>query len=252
MFLCSEEKGFNFSVSRSIGYNWQIDYIDGRLTSQFVNSTWTGNTSNSVEQVFLSLYPKLNANITFYEHKNEYLDDIFLLPFGKCLEVKDFSKALYIGTKEPLKVYLTDPFRQSHYRLEKNAMTGDPISLSNKKKNVFESLYYEIEVVIENKRKSKTTCRDYEKPNDFADCVDTAMKKKMKKMLNCVPPWLFGNKPDSDNEICSSDISFSTEEQRESIRTFMGNVSEQIYFVNKESRNNSFKQKHKINDISCP
>ena len=193
--------------------------------------------------MFQTLYPKFNANINFYEHKDEYLDEIFLLPFGWCLEVKDFSKVLYIGTKEPTKVYLTDPFRQSYYRIEKNAMTSDPISLSNKKEDIFESLYYEIEVVIENKRKSKTTCRDYEKPNDFADCVDTAMKKRMKEMLNCIPPWLFINKPNLDNEICSSDISFSTEEQRGRVGTVLGNVSEQIFFVNKESRNSRYIRK---------
>ena len=236
VFLCSAGKGFNFSASRPIGYTWQYDYIKGRLPTQPENITWTGNASNSVEEVFQSLYPKLNANITFYEQTNEYLDEIFLLPFGWCLEVKDISNILYVGTRDPMKVYLTDPFRQSYYRLEKNAMRGDPVPLSNKKKDLYEALYYEVDVVIENKRKDKTTCRDYEKPNDFADCVHTAMKKKMKEMLNCIPLWLFGKQPYSDNEICSSNLTFSTEEQRDSVIKFIGNVAEQIYFVNKESR----------------
>ena len=213
-----------------------MEYLEGKLQTQSENITWTGNTSNSVEQVFQAVYPRLNANITFFEQNNEYLDPIFLLPLGWCLEVKDISKILYIGSREPMKIYLADPFRQSYYRLEKNAMGGDPIPLYNKKKDIYEALYYKVDVVIENKRKDKTTCKEYEKPNDFADCVDTAMKKKMKEMLKCIPPWLFGKQPYSDNEICSSNVTFSTEKQKDSAIKFLVNVVEQIYFVNKESR----------------
>ncbi len=47
----------------------------------------------------------------------------------------------------------------------------------NKKEGVFESLYYEVQVVLNKKRKSKSNCKDYEKPNDFADCVEKALKE---------------------------------------------------------------------------
>ncbi len=58
-----------------------------------------------------------------------------------------------------------------------NFFSGDPIKISNKKEGVYESLYYEVQVVLNKKRKSKSDCVDYENANDFAECVDRALKE---------------------------------------------------------------------------
>ena len=53
----------------------------------------------------------------------------------------------------------------------------------------------------------------------------------MKEKLKCIPPWVFVNKPDTNNEMCTSDINFQNQAERVDVNNFLGNVSQQIYFV---------------------
>ena len=71
------------------------------------------------------------------------------------------------------------------------------IQISLLKEGVFESLYFEVGISLSKKRKSKTMCRDYETTEEYANCVDTALKAKLLGTLGCIPPWVFINRMDT-------------------------------------------------------
>ena len=117
--MCKGGKGFDFASARRIGYDWVNEYLAGMVNNDKSYKSWSGNSSLPEMDVLKSLFPKIEKHLTNYERKGEYVERILMMPFGDCLEVKNYSKILYIGTNSSLKIYMTDPYRQSYYRIEK-------------------------------------------------------------------------------------------------------------------------------------
>ena len=79
----------------------------GKLNYEDKQLSWTGNSSQSVDEIIESLYTPIDDEMTFYEKQDESLEKILLLPFGNCLEVKNYSDVLYMGSTSALKaVYI--------------------------------------------------------------------------------------------------------------------------------------------------
>ena len=79
----------------------------GKLNYEDTPLSWTGNSSQSVADIMDSLYPDIDDNLTFYEKRDEIVEKVLFLPFGNCLEVKNYSPVLYMGSTTSLKaVYI--------------------------------------------------------------------------------------------------------------------------------------------------
>ena len=58
----------------------------------------------------------LKENYNFWKINKDNVHEINLLPFMKCLEVKNYSNRLIIGSNSELNVFLTDANKQTYYR----------------------------------------------------------------------------------------------------------------------------------------
>ena len=145
--------------------------------------SWTGNTNESWQHIQTQIYSSENISFELWKRTSEMIKYHTLLPFGSCAEIMNYSSTIYIGSTQPLQVYFTDPYQQSYYRIEKDAMPDDPVSLQGGKDGVYDNYSFKINLVLEKKLESKTFCRMYENPTDYADCVYISMRDKFLAML---------------------------------------------------------------------
>ena len=128
-----------------------------------------------------------NISFELWEQTSETVRYHTFLPFGACAEIKNYSSPIYIGSAQPLQVYFTDPYHQSYYRVEKNAMPDDPVRLQARNDGVNDDFRYKIHLVLVKKVEGQTDCRNYENPSDYADCVHLSMKEKFITLLGKIP-----------------------------------------------------------------
>ena len=108
-------------------------------------------------------------------------------------------------------------------------MALDPILIGNGK-NPVESSYYEIDITITKKRAREGTCRNYEKPFEYGECVDSVIKKKMNDMIGCIPPWIKFNMVEIDKDICTNQVNI-TSTQVMDIVSVMEQLNHDIKFL---------------------
>lgn len=61
-------------------------------------------------------FETLKKDYIFWEVNKDDVEEMNLLPFMKCFEVKNYPKLLSIASNSGLNVFLTDAMRQTYYR----------------------------------------------------------------------------------------------------------------------------------------
>ena len=93
----------------------------GNVGSEPDSISWNGLQSLNMswqeiqDDMFLD-FESLRYNYNFWRISKEKVRELNLLPFMKCLEVKNYPKLLSIGSKTALNVFLSDAKRQTYYR----------------------------------------------------------------------------------------------------------------------------------------
>ena len=113
--------GLNSTKSREIGYFWPIQLFSGSIDSEPDTISWKGIQSKNLswQEIQDCMFPDfetLREDYIFWDISKENVQEMHLLPFMKCLEVKNISKIIEIGSSSAMNVYLTDAKRQTYYR----------------------------------------------------------------------------------------------------------------------------------------
>ena len=112
---------FNSTKGREIGYYWPSELIGGRIVSEPDSISWNGikNKNLSWQEIQASMFPEfetLREDYNFWELSKDNVQGLNLLPFMKCLEVKNYSKILSVGSNSEMNIILTNAQRQTYYR----------------------------------------------------------------------------------------------------------------------------------------
>jgi hypothetical protein len=113
--------GFNSTKGKEIGYPWPTHLLSGKVSNAPGSISWNGMQSKNLswKQVHDSMFPDfetLKKDYIFWEVNKEDVQEMNLLPFMKCFEVKNYPKLLSIASNSALNVFLTDAMRQTYYR----------------------------------------------------------------------------------------------------------------------------------------
>ena len=111
--------GFNSTKGKEIGYPWPIEVLSGGIRGNTDSISWNSILNLSWQQVQDSLFTDfetLRERFYFYQISKDNVQEVDLLPFMNCLEVKNYPKLLQISSKLALNVFLTDAMRQTYYR----------------------------------------------------------------------------------------------------------------------------------------
>ena len=111
--------GFNSTKGKEIGYPWPIEVLSGGIRGKTDSISWNSILNLSWQQVQDSLFTDfetLRERFYFYQISKDNVQEVDLLPFMNCLEVKNYPKLLQISSKIALNVFLTDAMRQTYYR----------------------------------------------------------------------------------------------------------------------------------------
>ena len=103
--------GFNSTKGREIGYSFPSQLLAGSINSEPESFSWNGIQSLNLswKQIQDFMFPELKTlreNYNFWKISKDNVHEINLLPFMKCLEVKNYSNRLIIGSNSELNVFV--------------------------------------------------------------------------------------------------------------------------------------------------
>ena len=160
--------------------------------------------------------------------KDNETKEIMLFPLS-CFEILKYNKLVPFSSGTPKVIYFSDSFHQPTFQLVSDAMASDPILIGNGK-NPGESSYYEIDITITEKRNREGTCRNYENPSDYGECVDSTVRMKMIDMIGCIPPWIKFNVVENDHDICTNQFQLTSDKAMD-IVSVMEQLGNDIKFL---------------------
>ena len=220
MFACRITLQLN--KLRQNGYVWQTDFLSGNVDGKPLIVSWRGNASLEWNQISDMISDKEIENITKitqnYEtggYDSEYLAyDFTQFNFisQQCSQVKNISKYMWfrLNKEKNLKFLISDPHLQLSYRQNTKGISGD--ILSNSKGEIV----FGIKMTLVKKRAEKQSCTQYDSPDGYTQCVEKQVRRKLIKVLGCIPPCL---PPIENEDICYDEVEFDDEEQAKKVKS---------------------------------
>ena len=69
-------------------------------------------------------------------------------------------------------------------RVENNAMIGETINFRQKEDGMLaQNLFYHVKTIVHKLRPEKTSCKVYEAPDDYAQCIEKGMIKRFENFV---------------------------------------------------------------------
>ena len=196
------DTGFNYELAKSYGYDGFGDFLMGAILNEDKHVSWMGNKEIQWQILKDQLFEKPD-NSCITSKITTLKKEVRMFPFS-CYEFNNNGGRVRFMTNKPMTLYFTDPYRQPSFYLVKTALTKDPIKIGLNKYSG-ESAYYELDLTITEKRKDEKSCKVYEKPTDYEQCIDNNLHTTLKDLLGCIPPWML-IKHDDHVDSCDSKI----------------------------------------------
>ena len=209
IFLCDVDNGFDYDEARKIGYNGFGNFLMGKINSKSDIVSWIGTSNNTWHEVKGKLFTEPVKDFSIGYHNANQTIKKRMFPLS-CFEILTHNKLIMSKSSTPKVIYFSDSFCQPSFRLVRDAMAWDPILIGNGK-NPGESAYYEIDITITETRAKEGTCRNYENPSDYGECVDSTIRMKIIDMIGCIPPWIKFNMVEIDQDICTNQVQLNSD-----------------------------------------
>ena len=188
MYVCSDNQ-FNYSKAATHGYQSNTNFLGGKVTNSTTPS-WMGNTTNNnlTPDMFLeSLYSFNYSDLAVGNGKSEKVE---VVTSGFCMKISNFSmnSIVEITTKNPLRVYILDPYRSTALRLER--MLGHTLKLKKGPRGFSNSLYKISFELHDDTLHDGNICKDYSRAKgEFGDCFKQELEVNLKNLFGCLPIW---------------------------------------------------------------
>ena len=170
--------------------------------------------------------------------------EIFIPPNGFYTRMKkDKMKGNEkIEFPESFSIALVDPNRNNIIRIE---------SMENIIPNKNEHVTYKLEINIHDSSVyNGKTCKVYGKVgNTYGECIDRAMRQKLRNWYGCLPPWLPGKI--SSKLLCEAEVKMpDSQTMKEIIIEINKYLSGREFFVNEDCKTPCVSMKIKLKQIS--
>ena len=188
IYLCQDNQ---FNYTNNLGYETASAFFAGN-SSGSANATWLGNSQNkSYDQIEKILF---NYNYTDLSVKNADEKLIFILPYGFCKQVYNFSMTgeLEVHTTQTVRFFILDPYRSINVRAEELLGHREVIDAEH---HANEFLFYKMDYeLFDDSLKHGTECTDYRKMKiGYAQCVENEVVTKLMNWYGCIPQWFPAN-----------------------------------------------------------
>ena len=200
IYICQEGQ-YNYTRSRSFGYRFNNNLLAGYL----VNATtlhWKGMHKNeSFESMKKSIF-QYNYSDVIIANRNDldFAGDIiktkltFVNPYGFCLKLENFTKAMNILVKTAtiVKVIFTDSNIADEMSVleQQNSYVESRLKYESLKAAIY-SVRYEVH---DSRLFDGKLCLDYEKiGSSYGKCVQMAVEQQLLKWYDCLPPWFLSS-----------------------------------------------------------
>ena len=202
----------------------------GKINNKSYVLSWIGSSNNSWHDVKGKLFTETVKDFSIGYHNAIQTIKKRMFPLS-CFEILTHNKLIMSKSSTPKVIYFSDSFCQPSFRLVRDAMAWDPILIGNGK-NPGESAYYEIDITITETIAKEGTCRNYENPSDYGECVDSTIRMKIIDMIGCIPPWIKFNMDEIDQDICTNQVQLNSDKARD-IVSVMEQLNHDIKFLKK-------------------
>ena len=200
-----------------------------QLIQGIKNQSWT-----SLAPLLFTKLRDEKPSIKFYKRKNEtILVQLFMWPFSRCLEIKDFQKILAMGFKDDVEIFLVDPSLYTSHRINKLAMSGYEFTMPSRNSTTFgrNKIFYVSTTVI-NKRPEKNTCTVYNTVDGYSKCIEKNYVKKFMELLSCLPPWFKVILPEHLNiPTCSYPVHLSDQLETANVKNLLHIITYSYRFM---------------------
>lgn len=141
--------------------------------------SWNGNTNLSWLEFINEMFGKrkdFGTDFEYYASGNIEHESREVWPFKRCIELKNVSDTLSMGTNEPTYIILIDPKRYVSHRVLKNAMIGQEISQERGMKDQKTTdKYFTVQISEHKLRPEKGSCKEYSNQQGFGICVQVVL-----------------------------------------------------------------------------
>ena len=220
------------------GYYWRKDFYTGNISGLPLHVSWRGNDSLHWTEMKKAVYPAATTYVhDDLDHDQFSVTPITLLPFMDCVEISNFTRNIFIGTKGAVQLFIADPDTQPSYRIHTGSMTGELISVGTFIRPSFKEIVYpKIKISLSSKRSDKNDCQSH---NKFAECADSQVKTRLISLLGCIPPWISNFK---NVTYCNQDLVYNTNSHmsvaRDTLKIFYNQVRNMKVDIDLESECN--------------
>ncbi len=236
---------------QNLGYKKIEDFYIGKTRKQDV-ITWQGKNSTYdkiIKSAFKADYSNLNVQrVTEFNETDVIIEklafeEIFIPPNGFYTRMKkDTMKGNEkIKFPESFSIALVDPNKNNIIRIE---------GMENIIPNKNEQVTYKLEINIHDSSVyNGKTCKVYGIDDTYGECIDTAMRQKLRNWYGCLPPWL----PEkiSSKFLCEAKVKMpDSQTMKEIIYEMNKYLSGREFFVNKECKTPCVSMKIKLKQIS--
>ena len=77
------------------------------------------------------------------------------------------------------------------------------------KPGTFNAKHVRAQIRIHKERQSKTGCRNYAYPEQYAECVHKYTTSTMMKHIGCIPPYFLFNKRLDEKRVCQGNVTIN-------------------------------------------
>ena len=207
LVIC-DQKQFDLPAAKATGYGSLGMFVRGALTLSDDDDptatvvSWSGRLNltfaNTVGHLFKTNYSQLRVHVL---HRRLTARDVFLLPYGHCIEVRIEDGPLqpldmvYVAAplNSSLVVLLTDPTTSLAYKLAESSFSGDRLVFGTEPTDEYG---YALTLTERQALPRNGQCAHYggagqhEQHASYAACVEAEQRRASLALFNCLIPWM--------------------------------------------------------------
>lgn len=231
VFMCNNK--FLFDEALKIGYEHDQAFQIGNITGKPLMVSWRGNTSLDWDRILELVFDDTNntdpqyGNVDFKLNYHNIDTSNFPkvnLMIEQCTKIENITNIIWFFSKDDMaiKILVSDPNLQLSFRQNLVGISGDIIRSRG------DAASFTISTTILKKRPEKNSCKKYDTPEGYKQCVEKSVRQKFINLLGCIPPWM----TKFENEaICSHDIQFNDEHEANKVKSQIFTFHQMAYYA---------------------
>jgi hypothetical protein len=233
LFICPEERNFNYTYAKQIGYASENAFLIGNVDNLPDKISWVGNTSQKWDQIINKLYSKADLDLILLDDENITVKKVEMGLNPICYELENFGQHLEFIIDRPCNIIFTDPNSQLYHRVGTNIVKGDRIQVKSHTGKVSGTqTYYKLKMTLLKKSEKKFNCTT-ELSVTYAECVNGELKKNLMQILSCIPSWLMHETRSTPHHECPNTINMESKVKADFIKDKLQKFVKQINYEDK-------------------